>query len=110
MKIRFLNNEKWAEVPSATIIRQADDILDILGNSYELHSGGIILHESNLEPDLFDLKNRRLGELIQKCVTYSQKLLLIGDWDRYPSTSLQDFIRESNRMGFIRFQNELKRK
>jgi hypothetical protein len=52
---------------------------------------------AQLHPDFFDLSTRLAGEVLQKFTNYHVQLGIVGDFSRYPSRSLQDFIRESNR-------------
>ena len=101
-----LNNTKIAEVISdETIISTAEDGLDLLGNLYYQGFDGIVLYENNVTPDFFDLKNGIAGEILQKFSTYRVKLAIVGDFSKYSSKSLTDFIYESNRGKHINFVN-----
>lgn len=91
-----INNIKIAEVSSTeTIIKNAEDGLDLLGNLYYQGFDKIIIHEKNITPDFFDLKNGIAGEILQKFSNYRIRLIIVGDFD-YKSQSLRDFIYESN--------------
>jgi hypothetical protein len=46
--------------------------------------------------------------MLQKFSTYDFKLAIVGDFSKYKSKSLQDFIRESNKGRVIFFVNTLK--
>jgi hypothetical protein len=46
--------------------------------------------------------------MLQKFSTYDFKLAIVGDFSKYKSKSLQDFIRESNKGRGIFFVNTLK--
>ena len=101
-----LNNTKIAEVISdETIISTAEDGLDLLGNLYYQGFDCIVLYENNVTPDFFDLKNGIAGEILQKFSTYRVKLAIVGDFSKYSSKSLTDFIYESNRGKHINFVN-----
>lgn len=101
-----LNNTKIAEVISdETIISTAEDGLDLLGNLYYQDFDCIVLYENNVTPDFFDLKNGIAGEILQKFSTYRVKLAIVGDFSKYSSKSLTDFIYESNRGKHINFVN-----
>ncbi len=101
-----LNNTKIAEVISdETIISTAEDGLDLLGNLYYQGFDSIVLYENNVTPDFFDLKNGIAGEILQKFSTYRVKLAIVGDFSKYSSKSLTDFIYESNRGKHINFVN-----
>ena len=101
-----LNDKKIAEVISdETIISTVEDGLDLLGNLYYQGFDGIVLYENNVTPDFFDLKNGIAGEILQKFSTYRVKLAIVGDFSKYSSKSLTDFIYESNRGKHINFVN-----
>ncbi|MCF2489972.1 DUF4180 domain-containing protein [Dyadobacter sp. CY347] len=85
------------------IIETTEDGLDLLGNLYYQGFDSIIIHEANITPSFFDLKTGIAGEILQKFSNYRMRLAIIGDFDKYPGKSIQDFIRESNRGGRINF-------
>ena len=66
-------------------------------------SDSIILYEYNLPAEFFDLKTKLAGDILQKFSTYNGRLAIIGDFSRYESNSLKDFIYESNKQGRINF-------
>jgi hypothetical protein len=97
-------NIKIAEVSSADLlIRDPQDALDLMAEAGYLGAGSIILLEEHLDPGFFDLKSGLAGEILQKFSNYNLKLALVGDFSKYKSKSLQDFIRESNRGNRIFF-------
>jgi hypothetical protein len=97
-------NIKIAEVSSADLlIRNPQDALDLMAEAGYLGAGSIILLEKHLDPSFFDLKSGLAGEILQKFSNYNLKLALVGDFSKYNSKSLQDFIRESNRGNRIFF-------
>jgi hypothetical protein len=103
-----INNTNIAEIISdETIIITTEDGLDLLGNVYYQGFDGIILHEKNLTPDFFDLKNGIAGEILQKFSTYRVRLAIIGDFSKYTSKSLSDFIYESNKGRHINFVSSI---
>lgn len=84
-------------------IKTPQDGLDIVGNSIYKGSYKIIIHEEGLSPDFFDLKTGLAGEILQKFSNYNSELAIIGDFSKYNSQALQDFMRESNSRGQINF-------
>jgi hypothetical protein len=99
-----INNTKIAEVISdETIISKTEDGLDLLGNLYYQGFDKIIIHEKNITPDFFDLKNGIAGEILQKFSTYRVRLAVVGNFAKYTSKSLNDFIYESNKGRHINF-------
>lgn len=99
-----LNDSNIAEIISDDeIIKTTDDGLDLLGNLYYQGFDKIIVYEKNITPDFFDLKTGIAGEILQKFSTYRVRLAIVGDFSKYQSKSLKDFIFESNKMGQIYF-------
>jgi hypothetical protein len=93
-----LNEVQIAEVRSDDrVVGSAADALDLLGNIYYQGFDSMILHEKNITPDFFDLKNGMAGEILQKFSNYRVALALVGDFSHDASTSLRAFILESNR-------------
>ena len=104
IEIHQINNIKVAEVIAENIlIASAEDVLDLLGSLYFQDVDKIILHEKNITPDFFDLKNGIAGELLQKFSNYRVRLAIVGDFSFHKSKSMQDFIFESNKLGKINF-------
>lgn len=85
------------------IIHSAEDGLDLLGNIYYQGFDKVILHQSNLTPDFFDLKNGLAGEILQKFSNYRVRLALVGDFSIYSGKNITDFIYESNKGRHINF-------
>jgi hypothetical protein len=98
------NDTKIAEVISDNlVINNIQDGLELLVNLYYQDFDGIILHEKNLTPIFFDLKSGIAGEVLQKFSTYGVCLSIVGDFSKYTSNSLHDFIYESNKGRLISF-------
>lgn len=89
------------------VINKAQDILDIFGDLYATDCRKIIIYEKNLHPDFFDLKTGLAGEVLQKFSNYNFKLAVVGEFARYTSKSLQDFIFESNKSGVAFFTDSV---
>ncbi|NOU16221.1 MAG: DUF4180 domain-containing protein [Bacteroidales bacterium] len=104
IEISQINGISIAEIISESIIiNSTQDVLDIMGNCNYQGSTRIIIHEKNLIPAFFDLKTGIAGDILQKFSTYSVRLALVGDFTKYSSKSLKDFIFESNRYGRVVF-------
>jgi hypothetical protein len=98
------NGKKIAEVISEIVlIQNASDSLELLGNIYYQDFDKIILHQKNLTPEFFDLKNGLAGEMLQKFSNHRVRLAIVGDFSNYASKSITDFMFESNKMGQINF-------
>lgn len=89
------------------LINKPQDILDIFGELIGTDCERIIIHEKNLHADFFDLKTRLAGEVLQKFSNYRVKLAIVGDFSKYNSKSLQDFMFESNKSNYVFFTNKL---
>ena len=88
-------------------INNVQDVLDLFGELYGQYYDGIILYERNITPDFFDLQTKLAGEILQKFSNYRIRLVIVGDWSKYTSRSLEAFICESNRGKTVNFSSSL---
>lgn len=103
-----INDLLIAEVmPEGDGINTTEEGLELLGDLYYQGFAGIVIHERNIHPDFFILKNGKLGELLQKFSNYRMRLVLVGDFTSKPGNSIQDFIYESNKGRQVNFVNSL---
>ena len=108
IKIHNINDIKIAEVVSDKfVIKTIEDGFDLLGNLYYQGFDKIVVHEKNITPDFFDLKNGMAGEILQKFSNYRVQLAIAGDFTQYSGKSLKDFIFESNKKRQINFLNSV---
>ena len=96
-------NAKIVKVPDGTVIDSVSYATDLLGNADYLGANKVIISESNLNPQFFDLKTGLAGEILQKISNYHMKLAIIGEFKKYNSKSLNAFITECNRGNQIFF-------
>lgn len=89
------------------IISQPQDVLDLFGNLMSTYCDRIIIHERNLHAGFFDLKTRLAGEVLQKFSNYRVKVAIVGDFSKYKSKSLQDFMFESNKSNYVFFTHNI---
>ena len=105
-----INDKKIAEIITDKIILSTtEDRLDLLGNLYYKGFDKIIIHEKNITPNFFDLKTKIAGDILQKFTQYQMPLTIIGDFSKFNSKSLTDFIFESNKgkqVNFVSSQSE----
>lgn len=85
------------------IISETQDALDLMAESGELNCNRIIVREANIHPGFFDLSTGMAGDILQKFSNYRARLAIVGDFSKYESKSLRDFIRESNKGNSIFF-------
>ena len=108
IKTHNIDNTKVAEIITDKIIlRSTEDGLDLLGNLYYQGFDKIIIHEKNITPEFFDLRTKIAGEILQKFAQYQMPLIIVGDFSKYKSKSLNDFIFESNKSQQINFIKDL---
>ena len=108
IKTHNIGNIKIAEVNSnKNIIENTDDGLDLLGNLYYQDYDRVVIYEKNIKPDFFNLKTGIAGEILQKFSNYRVRLVIVGDFSKYTSKSLSDFIFESNKGRHINFTNSI---
>ena len=104
IKIHTIDNRKIAEIISDNIVLQTvEDAVDLIGNMSYQGFDKLIIHEENIISDFFELKNKIAGNILQKFSQYSMPLAIIGDFEKYESKSLNDFIFESNKGNQINF-------
>ena len=93
-----------AEIISDKVVfGTTQDALNIMANCSYQGADSIIIQENNLSPDFFDLKTRIAGDILQKFSTYNCRLAIVGNFSKYESKALRDFIYESNKIGRINF-------
>ena len=63
----------------------------------------MVLSKECLDESFFRLSSGLAGEVLQKFVNYQMRLAIVGDFSRYTSKPLQDFIRESNQGSQVGF-------
>ncbi len=106
MKIEthHINNIEVAEIISnEIIIKTTEDGIDLLGNLYYQGFDKMIIYEKNITPDFFDLKTKIAGDILQKFTQYQMPLIIIGDFLKFESKALDDFIFESNKSKHVNF-------
>ncbi len=86
-------------------INNVQDVLNLFGELYGQYYDGIILYERNITPDFFDLQTKLAGEILQKFSNYRIRLVIVGDWSKYTSRSLEAFICESNKGKTVNFSS-----
>jgi hypothetical protein len=86
------------------VIKDTQSALDLIATlDYYDQCQGIILYKENIIEAFFNLSTGIAGEVLQKFVTYSKKLAIVGDFSMYESQALKDFIYECNQGNHIYF-------
>lgn len=108
IKTHHIGQAKVAEIQAeGFVLTSVEDGLSLLGDLYYQGFDKIILHEENIVPEFFDLKTKLAGEVLQKFVQYRMPLAVVGDFSKYTSKSLRDFIYECNQGRQVNFVQEL---
>jgi hypothetical protein len=93
-----------AEVISdKVLIKNPEEGLQLLADLYYQDVDRIILQEQNICTEFFDLKTGIAGEILQKFSNYRVRLAIVGDFSKYQSKSMKDFIYESNKGKQVNF-------
>lgn len=86
------------------VFQDVGEALDLMASvRYETSCDRMILDASAIDRRFFDLSSGLAGDILQKFVTYSMKLAIVGDFSQFTSTSLKDFMYESNRANHVLF-------
>lgn len=64
---------------------------------YETGAAKIVISKDLICEDFFILSTGIAGEILQKYMNYQVKIAVYGDYSRYTSKPLKDFIYESNK-------------
>ncbi len=79
------------------IIKDVQTAIDfIMSIKYETGCDKIALNKSAVIEDFFILSKGLAGEILQKFINYQTKFAIFGDYSKYTSKPLKDFIYESN--------------
>lgn len=87
------------------VIRDVPSALDLIMNvQYETGCTDIAINKGAITEDFFILSTCLAGEILQKFVNYGIRFAIYGDFSRYTSKPLKDFMFESNRGRDVFFQ------
>lgn len=80
------------------IIKDTQTAIDfIMSVKYETNCSKIAINKEAIIEDFFILSKGIAGEILQKFINYQIKFAIIGDYSKYTSKPLKDFIYESNK-------------
>ena len=79
------------------IIVDTNSALDLIMTvQYESGADRIVIDKDAVSEEFFILSTGIAGEILQKFMNYRIKAAIFGDYSKYKSKPLQDFIYESN--------------
>lgn len=101
MKIEPIQTENGLLIALVTgaekVITDPQSALDLaMTVKYETGAERIILDKKLICEDFFILSTGVAGEILQKYINYHIKMAVYGDYSRYTSKPLHDFLYESN--------------
>lgn len=80
------------------VITDAQSAVDLLMSAkYELGTKNLLIAKRLVAEDFFVLSTGLAGEVLQKLINYGGRIAIYGDYSRYTSKPLKDFIFESNK-------------
>lgn len=80
------------------VIKDAQSALDMLMQvKYEAGTKNIVISKKLVLEDFFVLSTGLAGEILQKLINYGARIAIVGDYTRYTSKPLKDFMYESNK-------------
>lgn len=93
------NNVVCAIVQSGEkVFKDTQSALDVLMNAeYGIGTKNIVIEKKLIAEDFFILSTGLAGEILQKYINYGGRIAIYGDYSRYTSKPLKDFIYESNK-------------
>lgn len=106
MEYRILGkkNDIALIVSDEIVIRDTQSALDLMATAqYETGCDKLIINKSCVVDDFFILSTGIAGQILQKFVNYHKKVAIVGDYSKYTSKPLKDFIYESNKGNSIFF-------
>ena len=83
-----------SDTPLITDVQSALDLM--MAVKYETGCTNIVISKEAITEDFFNLRTRLAGEILQKFINYQKKFAIYGDFSKYTSKPLKDFIYESN--------------
>lgn len=79
------------------MIKDVQSAIDFMMTvNYETNCKKIALNKDAILEEFFILSSGIAGEILEKFITYQTKFAIYGDFSKYTSKPLKDFIYESN--------------
>lgn len=105
-EVRKKNNIEVAVVSSdELLITDVQSAIDLMMTiKYETGCTNIAINKEAVTDDFFVLSTRLAGEILQKFINYGVRFAIYGDFSRYTSKPLKDFMYESNKGKDFYFQ------
>ncbi|MCI8748774.1 MAG: DUF4180 domain-containing protein [Lachnospiraceae bacterium] len=103
------NNTEIAIVNSdELLVTDVQSALDLIMTiKYETKCTNIVINKEAITDSFFILSSCLAGEILQKFVNYGIRFAIYGDFSKYTSKPLKDFMYESNNGKYIYFQPDV---
>lgn len=90
------------------LITDVQSALDLIMTvKYETGCTNIVINKKAIVEDFFILSTCLAGEILQKFINYGVRFAIYGDFSKYTSKPLKDFMYESNKGKDIYFQPDV---
>ena len=112
MNYTFLGRDKsivYIESEDVLIFDSQSALDFLMTVIYEKDCTKIIVEKKVINEEFFKLSSGIAGEILQKFINYRCKLAIIGDFSKYTSKALNDFIYECNNGNDIFFVDSLEK-
>ena len=103
IQVKQIGIKRIGVVDSSTLVSNINDVLDLIGTAGYYECSSLVVFEEALPEAFFDLSSRIAGDYLQKFVNYRLQVAIVGDFSKFPSSSLKDFIYESNKGSHVFF-------
>jgi hypothetical protein len=108
-KVQTAYNTKYIECdPTGFVIRNEQDILDLITVCGEHDTNNVMIYEGNFSSDFFDLRTNFAGTVLQKFANYHVRGAGIISLSKIKSERFKEFVFESNRGNLFRFFEDKK--
>src|SRR5436190_3626675 len=86
--------------PGARLLQSADDIVDLIGLSFEYGTRSVLLYADNLTEHFFDLSSGDAGVILQKLRNYHLRLaVVLPPGGVHQSTMFRQMAQEESKAG-----------
>lgn len=103
-KILGRQNDIALLIADEVVIKDAQSALDMMACAqYETDCDKLIIGKACVAEEFFVLSTGIAGEILQKFINYRKKIAIVGDYSKYTSKPLRDFIYESNNGNSVYF-------
>ena len=104
-KIVRNNSEVAHVIDNNIIINDSQSAIDVMMTvKYEAETKNIAISKNLITDNFFILSSGLAGEILQKFVNYQFRVAIYGNFTKYTSKPLKDFMYESNNGKDIYFQ------